>query len=106
IRMIKQDSLEAGAAIDQIRATFGARAALRTTLVITLLKMEVKEKYHIPDLSIYSYIMEDYPDAVLLLQQAILYCCHAWSILDAEHLHLQPEKSCSVRNDPLSERQE
>jgi len=92
IRMIKQDSLEAGAAIKQIHATFGARAALRATLVITLLKMEVKENYHIPDLSIYGYIIEDYPDAVLLLQQAIMHCCRAWNILDVEYIHLQHSK--------------
>ena len=92
IRMIEHDSLEAGAAIEQIHSTFGARAALRATLVITLLKMEVKENYHIPDLSIYGYIMEDYPEAVLLLEQAIMHCCRAWNVANVGHIRLHHEK--------------
>lgn len=93
IRVIKQDSMVAGAAIEQIHAIFGARAALRATLVITLLKMEAKENYYVPDLSIYDYIMEDYLEALLLLEEAIIHCCRAWGIHKMERIQVQHRKA-------------
>jgi hypothetical protein len=96
VRVIKQDSPEAGAVIEQINAAFGARAALRAALVITLLKMEVKENYYIPDLTIYGYIMENYPEAVPLLEQAIMYCCRAWSVANRRQLQLQAQEPPST----------
>lgn len=92
IRVIKRDSPEAGAAIEQIHSIFGARAALRATLVITMLKMEAKENYYVPDLSIYGYIMEDYPEAILLLNEAIMHCCRAWGTHNAEQIQVQHRK--------------
>lgn len=86
--IIKQDSPEAGAAIEQIHAIFGARAALRATLVLTLLKMEVKENYHASAIRIYGCIFDEYPEAVQLLDQAIMHCQCAWGVTDKEHMLL------------------
>ena len=81
-RVIKRDSLGAGKAIEQIWVTFDARAALRAGLIILLLKLDVKEKYQIPNGSLYAAVLQDYPDALPLLQDAITSCYFEWGVVD------------------------
>ena len=61
IRVLKHDSPEAAAAIAQILSIHGSRAALRATLVITLLKMEVEKNHSVENLSIQMQLMKDFP---------------------------------------------
>ena len=89
IRVIKRDCLGAGRAIEQIRFAFGARAALRSALIIVLLKLAVKEKYRIPDGSLYAATLQEYPGALLMLQDAITACYRAWGVVDTTHIYPQ-----------------
>jgi len=88
IEMIRRDSGEAAAAIEMILARFGARATLRATLVITLIKMEVQKNRAIEDISAHSYLVKDFPKAWPLLQQAISYCLIAWKVPGAASVDL------------------
>ncbi|MEO8392243.1 MAG: hypothetical protein ABI700_04545 [Chloroflexota bacterium] len=83
IRLIKRDNLEAGLIIEQISITYGAQAAVRAALVIALVKMSVKENYRIPDLSLSSGILENYPDVLPLVKHAVACCRLAWGVDDA-----------------------
>ena len=71
IRLISLDSPAAADAIEQIRTTCDARAALRATLAITLIKTEAQRHQPIPDADAYAYLLIDYPQALPLLNQAI-----------------------------------
>ncbi len=71
IRLISLDSRAAADAIEQIRITCDARAALRATLAITLIKTEAQRHQPIPDADAYAYLLIDYPQALPLLNQAI-----------------------------------
>lgn len=73
IRVIRGDSPGAADAIEQIRITCGARAALRATLAMTLVKIEDQRHHPIPDFSRFGYMLVDYPQALPLLEQAIQY---------------------------------
>lgn len=89
IRLISEDSPTAAHAIEQIRITCDARAALRATLVMTLVKIEAQRHQPIPDVSVYAYMLVDYPQALPLLALAI----ECWSKdrrLRAEGLALKP----------------
>ncbi len=96
VRVIKQDSPEAAAAIEEILAICGTRAALRATLVITLLKMEVQKNHSVEDISIHRYVIKDYPEARALLERAITCWVQAWSIRQAEALGLANENPTSA----------
>src|SRR5450432_10543 len=80
ISLISQESPQAGAAIEQIQTSVGNRAALRAALIITVLRMEVRQNHWIPDMSVYAYLIEDYPGAVPLLEYAVGCCLQAWGI--------------------------
>ncbi len=80
IRLVEHHCPDAAAAIRQIHATVGTHAALRAALVISLLHMEVQENQYLPDLSIYTYLFEDFPEAVGLLEQAVANCLQTWGI--------------------------
>ena len=84
LRLIKQESPQAAAAIKEILITCDSRAALRATLVITLLKIEVQEHHAIPDTMIYSDMLRGYPQALPLVELAIKHWLHDWSIRDAK----------------------
>ena len=80
IQVIRQDSPEAATAVEEIQIRAGSRAALRATHILTMLKMEIKQNRYMPNLSMYSYILNDYPDALPLLEHAIDCCLEAWGI--------------------------
>jgi hypothetical protein len=84
IRVIQQDSPEAAAAVQQIQATCDSRAALRATLAITLLKMEVQRNQAPSDVSLYTYMFEDYPEALPLVELAIRCWLRDRSLRDTE----------------------
>lgn len=96
VRMLKQDSPEAAAAIEEILALCGTRAALRATLVITLLKMEVQKNHSVMNISSQTYLLKDYPAARPLLERAITCWVQAWSIRQAEALGLGNENPTGV----------
>ena len=110
IEMIRRDSGEAAAAIEMILARFGSRTALRATLVITLVKMEVRKNRSIQDISAHSYLVKDFPEAWPLLEQAISYCLIAWGVPGAAPLDLlgatptsaDEEASASAPEPPFS----
>ena len=89
IRLVRQDSPQAAAAIEQIHATIGAQAALYAALIITIFRMELKQNLWIPDMSVYAYLICDYPQAVPLLEYAIGCCLQAWGIRHLEVVHLK-----------------
>ena len=80
IRLVEHDCPDAATAIRQIHATVGAHAAMRAALVVKLLQMEVQQNNYFPNLSIYAYLFEDYPEAVGSLEQAIASCLQTWGI--------------------------
>jgi hypothetical protein len=84
IGLISQDSPQAGAAIEQIQTTIGTAAALRAALIITVLRMEVQQKYWIPDIQVYATLIQDYPQAVPLLEFAIGCCFQVWGVNESE----------------------
>jgi len=84
IRVLRQDSVEAADAIEQILSLCGARAALRATLVMTILKMEVQQHQAISDISVHAYMLRDNPEALPLLEIAISCWLRDRGIRDAE----------------------
>jgi hypothetical protein len=89
IGLVRQDSAQAAAAIEQIHSTVGSQAALRAALIITIFRMELKQNHWIPDMSVYAYLIKDYLQAVPLLEYAIGCCLQAWGIRDLELAHLK-----------------
>jgi hypothetical protein len=87
-RMIKGESWDAAAAIERIHFTFGARAALRAALIIQVLRMEINEGDYPPRIRFYGYLLQDYPEAIPMLEQAIMHCCRAWNIANVGHIRL------------------
>lgn len=90
--LLRQDSTQASAAIGQIHAAFGAQAALRAALVITIFRMEVKQNGWLPDTRVYSYLIRDYPKAVPLLEYAIGCCLQNWGMRQFELADLSLEQ--------------
>ena len=85
IRMINQDSPQAAEIIQQIHSAYGSRAALRATLILTILKMEAQQDHPIPDSSRYTYYMfREYPEALPLLEKAVKCWRHDRSIWVAD----------------------
>lgn len=79
-RLVRLESEEAAAAIEQIHAQFGAAAALRSALVIRLVKMEVQQNQWIPSIRVYQHMFADYPGALSLAKQAMTCCLRAWTV--------------------------
>ncbi len=96
IHVIKQDSPECAAAIEEILAICGTRAALRAALVITLLKMEVQKNQSVENVKLQTYLIRDYPQAVPLLERAITCWVRAWAIRQGEALGLANEYPTSA----------
>ena len=80
IRLVEHDCPDAAAAIRQIHATVGPHAALRAALVVKLLQMEVQQNHYFPNLNIYAYLFEDYPEAIGSLEQAIASSLQTWGL--------------------------
>ncbi len=89
IRLVRQDSIQAAAAIEQIYATIGAKAALRAALIIMIFKMEVKQNHWMPDMNSYAYLIRDFRQAIPLLERAMTCCLQAWDIHDIEFGNLE-----------------
>ena len=88
IDVIRRDSAEAAEAISAILANFGLATALRATLVITLVKIEVQKNRAVEDVSVHAYLVKDFPEAWPLLEQAIASCLTAWGVPVAEPLDM------------------
>jgi len=84
IRLVRQESREAAAAIELIRAAFGSRAALRAAVTITILKMEVHQNHWIPYFRFYANLLECYPEALPLTQYAAICCLQEWNVAEVE----------------------
>jgi hypothetical protein len=84
IRMVERDSTDAADALEQIYSTFGARAALRAALIIQVLKMEICQGNYPAQIRFYGYLLQDYPEIVPLLEQAVAYCLRMWGIYDLD----------------------
>jgi hypothetical protein len=80
IRMIKRDSPAAAAAIEEIFASFGSRATLRATLVMTLLKMDAQKNHSVENINVQMHLIKDFPEAVPLLERAITCWIQAWNM--------------------------
>ena len=95
IDLVKQDSVQAAAAIEQIRAAFGAQVAIRAALILTILRMELKQNQWIPDISVHAYLLKDYPQALPLLEYAMGCCLQAWGLADLELVRLKVSSPAS-----------
>ena len=85
IRLVRLESDDAAAAIEQIHTQFGAGAALRSALVIRLVKMEVEQNHWIPNIRNYQHMFADYPpDALVLTKQAMTACLQAWAVAEPD----------------------
>jgi hypothetical protein len=78
-RLVRRESGDAATAIEQIQAAFGAQAALRAALIITILKMEVQQNDWIPGIGLYAHLLEDYPDVLPLTTHAMRCCLEVWA---------------------------
>lgn len=70
-RLIRHQSCEAAAALDQMQIDFGAQAALRAGLIITIFNEEIQQHHSIPDIRVYTYLLKDYKGAIPLLEEAL-----------------------------------
>ena len=96
IHLLRQDSPEAAATIEEILAVYGSRAALRATLVITLLKMDALKTHSVEDISIHNYVIKDFPEARPLLEHAVVSWLHDWGIRQTEALGLANQNPTSA----------
>jgi hypothetical protein len=80
IRSVRRESQEAAAAIERIRTDFGAHAAIRAALIITLLRIEVRENHWLPSMGHYAHLLADYPDALPLTTHAMRCCLRSWNV--------------------------
>ncbi|MEO8392199.1 MAG: hypothetical protein ABI700_04325 [Chloroflexota bacterium] len=79
IRLVRKESPDAATVIEQIYVHFGPRPALRAALIITLLKHEIQQQ-SLPDTEMYTYLLQNFPEAFPWLEQAITCCLQAWGI--------------------------
>ncbi len=86
IQVIKLESQEASTAIEEIRSLCGVRAALRATLVLTLVKKEFHENRSIPGVGAHNYLIKEFPEAHPLLEFALACCLRAWEAARNERL--------------------
>ena len=102
IRVLEHDSPEAAAAIAQIISIYGSRAALRATLVITLLKMEVEKNHSVENHDVEIELISDFPEALPLLERAIAFCLRAWGIAYVESTELERWQPGNVDSESTS----
>ncbi len=102
IRTIKRESPAAAAAVEEILATYGSRAALRATLVITLLKMEVQKNHSVENISVPMHLVKDFPEVLPLLEQAITCYLQARSRLSEEPSEQAEENPADDAGEPSS----
>ncbi len=88
IGLVRQESVQAAVALERIHVKVGSRAALRAALIITIFRMELKQNRWIPDMSVYAYLINEYPEAVSLLEYAMGCCLQVWGIGDLQLAHL------------------
>ena len=84
VRVIKQDSPEAADVVEAIRSASGSRAALRATLVITLMKMEAQRNHSLKDIRIERELLGAFPAALPLLDRAVAYWLRDWEAARTE----------------------
>jgi hypothetical protein len=99
IRVLEHDNPAAAAAVTQILSIHGSRAALRATLVITLLKMDVEKNHTVENLDVQMHLMKDFPEALALLEGAITACLKAWGIAYGESAEPEIRKPCCIENE-------
>ncbi len=80
IHVIQRDSPEAADTVEQILAIYGSRTALRATLVLTLLKIEVQKNHAVDNIDVQMHLIKEFPAALPLLNRAIAYCLLAWGV--------------------------
>ena len=96
IGLIRKDSPQAAAAIEQMYVSIGGQAALRAALIITILRMEIRQNNWVPDISVHAYLIHPYPEAIPLLEYAMGCCLQAWGIHDLELAHLKMNNPASA----------
>jgi hypothetical protein len=84
IRLVRKESPDAAAVLGQIYQQFGARAALNAALVLTLLKQEIQHNHSLPEMTSYTHLLKDYPEAMPFLSVAITCCLHDWSLAEID----------------------
>lgn len=80
IRLLALECPEAASDVEQISLRFGARAALRATLVLSLVTLDVQKTRTLQSIDTYDYLMTAFPEAQPLLEHAIECCLQAWGI--------------------------
>ena len=89
IDLVRNESKQAADAVERIYRMLGAEAALRAALAITVFRMEVKQYSRKPDLAVYAYLIQDYPEALPLLESAMEWCLRNWGIRHLDNVHLK-----------------
>ncbi len=77
--LVRQVSPKAADVIEQIDADFGSQAALRTALIITILKTEVQTNDWIPSIDLYDDLLEDFPATMPLAKRAMTCWLRSWA---------------------------
>jgi hypothetical protein len=83
IRLVRKESQDAAAVLEQIQTRFGAPAALRAALIITLLKQEIHHFHDLPSIEKYTHLLKDYTEAIPLLNEAIHFCIDTWNVSES-----------------------
>lgn len=82
IELVRSISREAAEAVEQVYVAVGSHAALRVALIIILMKMEVKQNHWLPYIGLYQHLIDDYPAAHPLAEQAMTCCLEAWGFIE------------------------
>ncbi len=102
IRVIKQDSPDAAAVVEEIVSTCGSHAGLRATLVLTLIKMEAQKRQADQNIRFHMYLIKDFPEALPLLERAVTICLQVWAAPPPEPPGSAGAGSTSAAEEPTS----
>jgi hypothetical protein len=98
-RLAEQDSPDAASVIEEIQSLCGSRAAMCAAVAIAITKLDVQKDGRIPDMGIYTQLLKDYPEALSLLQRAVVFCLPQWSIQNTASLPQQGDYLASLPSD-------
>jgi hypothetical protein len=87
--LAEQDSPEAVAVIAEIQSLYGTHAAMRAAVAIAITKLDVQKDSKLPDVTVYTELLKNYPEVLPLLRRAVALCLPQWSIQNTELVRQQ-----------------
>ena len=102
IRLVRKESADAADVLEQVHRRFGASAARSAALVLILLKQEIRH-FHSPDeIDGYSHLIEEFPEVMPFLTEAINFCLKQWTLSERERLDWETwRKTLETHNDAV-----